>query len=135
MVGFASTNLRRQSGVGSRDYGRFRVAAFRARTWVCSARGESAQKKGRAMMADNLRRLEFMTEPELRELMENYAIALEIIAEKMHVEKPRFCLVVFNDPKVAQYIANCERDCMIEAMRETAERLDKRETVERVRFD
>jgi hypothetical protein len=42
-----------------------------------------------------------------------------------------FVLVLFNDPKVAQYVSNCTRESMIEAMRETADRLERNLDVKR----
>lgn len=78
-----------------------------------------------------MKRLEHMTEPELKELMQNMGAAIEFTAHHLGVEKPRFVLVLFNDPKVAQYVANCERAGIIEAMRETAGRLERREDVPR----
>lgn len=78
-----------------------------------------------------MKRLEDMTEPELRELCSFCAEAIEQTAEFLKVEKPLFALVLFNDPKVAQYIGNCERSAIIEAMRVTADRLEQREDVTR----
>lgn len=43
-----------------------------------------------------------------------------------------FMLVVFDDPGVAQYVSNCDRQNMVKAMRETADRLEQRETIDRV---
>ncbi len=76
-------------------------------------------------------RLEDMTEPELGFMMTQMASAIEVVAKVLGVEKPHFCLVVFNDPKVAQYIANCERADIIKSMRETADRLERRQDVPR----
>jgi hypothetical protein len=78
-----------------------------------------------------MKRLEDMTEPELEQLMTLASHAVEEAAKVLGVEKPLFCLMMFNDPRVAQYIANCERASVIEAMRETADRLERREDVER----
>jgi hypothetical protein len=77
------------------------------------------------------KRLEDMTEPELRELMTAFVEQLKVVAAVMGVEGPQFCLVVFNDPKVAQYAANCDRSDMILAMREAADRLEKHQDVTR----
>ena len=73
-----------------------------------------------------LRRLEDMTEPELAELMRTMARAVEAAAANLGVERPLFALVAFNDPASAQYIGNCERSDMIRAMRETADRLQRK---------
>jgi hypothetical protein len=81
------------------------------------------------------RTLRDMDEVELGELMRALAEAVQFTAtEIMHVERPHFVLVVFNDPEVAQYVCNCERSTMIAAMRETADRLERRDDVERVPF-
>ena len=78
-----------------------------------------------------MKRLEDMNEVELRQLMTRMAQGVELAAKKLGVEKPHFALVVFNDPKVGQYISNCERASMIQALRETANRLENREDVPR----
>lgn len=71
------------------------------------------------------------TEVELRELMIRCAKGIERATHDTVEGKPLFVLVLFNDPKIAQYISNCERPSMIEAMRETADRLERREDVPR----
>ena len=76
-------------------------------------------------------KLEDMTEPELKTLMNACGKALMAEAVKHGVGKPLFALLLFNDPKVAQYIGNCERKTMIEALREAADRLESREDVTR----
>ena len=76
-------------------------------------------------------KLEHMTEVELKLLMNATCRAVEQTFLRLAVEKPQFVLVVFNDPKVAQYAANCERASMIEAMRETADRLENQQDVTR----
>jgi hypothetical protein len=78
-----------------------------------------------------MKQLEHMTEPELRELMTALAKAIEAKTQDLKVEKPLFVLVLFNDPKVGQYISNCRREDCIKAMRETASRLEKRQDVPR----
>ena len=78
-----------------------------------------------------MKRLEHMTEPELREFLNTLAGGIELMASELGVEKPHFCLVVFNDPKVAQYVSNCRRGDIIQAMRETANRLASKEDVTR----
>lgn len=57
------------------------------------------------------KRLSDMTEPELREGL--------------------FVLVAFDDPGLAQYISNCDRDNMVRSLRECADRLEAREDVTR----
>jgi len=78
-----------------------------------------------------MKTLETMTEPELRELCTAMAKAVEAAAQQLDVEQPHFCLVLFNDPKIAQYVSNCRREDIILAMRETANRLEKRQDVSR----
>ena len=78
-----------------------------------------------------MKRLEDMTEPELRELMTACGRQLEATFAVLEVEKPLFVLVPFNDPAIAQYIANCRREDIITAMRETADRLESRQDVTR----
>jgi enoyl-CoA hydratase/carnithine racemase len=78
-----------------------------------------------------MKQLEFMTEAELHEFCTGCAAALELVADMQGVERPYFALVLFNDPKVGQYISNCTRETMIQALRETAERLEKNQDVGR----
>lgn len=72
-------------------------------------------------------------EQELRELFN--AVAQHITAMLPPGAGPNgramFALLVFDDPKLAQYVSSCERSCMIEAMRECAGRLEQREDVRR----
>ncbi len=77
------------------------------------------------------REFKYMTEPELVETMTAFAKAIEQTAEKMGVEKPHFALVVFNDPEIGQYIGNCQREDIIKALKEMAERLEKNQYVKR----
>lgn len=76
-------------------------------------------------------RLEDMTEAELRPLLDTMGKTLELVAAKFGVERPYFALLLFNDPKVAQYVCNCRRADVIQAMRECADRLESREDVPR----
>ena len=77
------------------------------------------------------RTLETMTEPELRELCNALAKQIEAVCAVLEVERPHFALLLFNDPKIAQYVCNCQRADVIKAMRETAERLEKKQDVQR----
>lgn len=74
-----------------------------------------------------MKKLEDMTEPELRELCNLAANSIVAAAEYLKVEKPHFVLLLFNDPAVAQYVCNCERADVIKAMQECANRLENRE--------
>jgi hypothetical protein len=78
--------------------------------------------------------LKNMTEPELAKLMTGMARSIENVAKSQRVERPSFTLLVFDNAGVTQYISNCERESMILAMRETADRLERREEVDRVAF-
>jgi len=79
-----------------------------------------------------MKRLEDMTEPELRDLMNTMGRAIECVAvDEFGVEKPLFALLLFNDPKVAQWMSNCQRGDVIAAMRETADRLERNQDVTR----
>jgi len=72
-----------------------------------------------------------MTEPELASLMRAMADGVEQAARDQGVEKPLFALLVFNDPAIAQYIANCQRVDVIKAMEECAARLRAKQDVPR----
>jgi hypothetical protein len=76
-----------------------------------------------------------MTEPELGSLMRQAARQVVSVANDLGVEKPLFVLLLFNDPQVAQYIANCDRSDVIKAMRETADRLERRQDASSVPFN
>lgn len=78
-------------------------------------------------------KLENMTEPQLKKLMLDCAHALDFVIQKQHRidGRPQWVLVVFNDPKVGQYISSCERESMIKAMKETVWRLENKEDIPR----
>lgn len=76
------------------------------------------------------KRFQNMTEPELAAVMRRAADA----AQQVLPPRSLFVLISFDDPAVAQYIANAQRTDVIRALRELADRLDQRETVERVPF-
>lgn len=78
-----------------------------------------------------MKKLEDMTEPELQRLMQAMGAAVECAAEYEGVERPMFCLLLFNDPAAVQYVANCERPEIIKAMRECADRLERKEDIPR----
>ena len=78
-----------------------------------------------------MEKLQDMTEPELRDFMNLISTVIVKTAEKLGVEKPEFCLLMFNDPKVTQYAANCTRSSMIEAMKETIKRFEANEDIPR----
>jgi hypothetical protein len=78
-----------------------------------------------------VKRLEDMDEPELRTLMNVTCHGIEASAEVCGVERPLFVVVLFNDPKIAQYASNANRSDIVRAMRETADRLERRQDVAR----
>jgi hypothetical protein len=78
-----------------------------------------------------MRRLEDMTEPELRTLLHTLASQIVATATTLGVEKPLFALVLFNDPKLGQYVSNGTREDVIKGLRECADRLEHHEDVER----
>lgn len=75
--------------------------------------------------------LEEMTEPQLAQLMNDLAGVIHLILGDRIGERPRFTLLLWNDPALGQYISNCNRDDMIQALRETADRLERNEDVPR----
>lgn len=76
-----------------------------------------------------MKKLEYMTEPELKKFMNYLAGGIEFMASEMGIEKPLFALIVFNDPAIGQYVANCNREDIIKALRETANRLESEQDV------
>jgi len=75
--------------------------------------------------------LENMTEPELRDLLDNCGHAILDVAQAKDVQKLLFVVLLFNDPKVAQYVSNCRRDDIVKALREAADKLEARQDVEK----
>jgi len=77
--------------------------------------------------------IEDMDERELGEMMTRAAKAVERELPPMRGRSGRakFALLVFDDPAVAQYVSNCERRSMIAALREAADRMERREDVVR----
>ena len=77
-------------------------------------------------------KLDEMTEPQLTRLMN---VCATVVREAIHQEtgnsKPMFVILVFDDPKVAQYVSTCNRSTIVEALREAANRLEKREDLSR----
>jgi hypothetical protein len=72
-----------------------------------------------------------MTEPELAELMQALGNQITAVCAILEIEKPSFALLLFNDPAIAQYLANCKRADVIKAMRECADRLERNEDLPR----
>jgi hypothetical protein len=80
-----------------------------------------------------MRTLRDMTEPELRALFNTIALATEdmLPAGPSSNGRALFVLVVFDDPGVGQYVSNANRDDCIKAMREVADRLERRQDIPR----
>lgn len=72
-----------------------------------------------------------MTEPELAAMCQAMSRSIDQIAAGWGVHRPLFALLLFNDPRVAHYVCNCERSDVIQAMRECADRLERQEDVRR----
>ncbi len=73
-----------------------------------------------------------MTEPELRDLMNAVARAVNReLPAPWAGHRSQFVVLVFDDPAVAQYISSCDRSTMVEALRECADRLESREDIPR----
>lgn len=71
-------------------------------------------------------RLEHMTEPELRDVMQNLAKVLSAqLKNRTSVEVPLFVLLVFDDPALVHYVSSCERGTVKEAMTELLARWGK----------
>lgn len=82
-----------------------------------------------------MKRLMDMTEPELKRYMQLLAEATGSIMPLDRDGKTPclFCVLVFDDMEggVTQYVSNADRPGMIKALRETADRLEKREDLPR----
>jgi hypothetical protein len=74
-----------------------------------------------------------MTEPQLRDLMDSVGRSVESTAAgyPFRIKHPLFVTLLFNDPKVAQYVCNCNRSDMIKALREAADKLEQQQDVPR----
>lgn len=52
-----------------------------------------------------MQRLEDMTEPELVQVCGLAGKAIETMFQILGIERPRFALLLFNDPKVTQFVS------------------------------
>jgi len=76
--------------------------------------------------------LEFLDEVELGNLMTGIARTIQFqLPDRQDGQRSAFALLVFDDPKVAQYISSCHRDDVIVAMRACADRIERKEDVRR----
>jgi hypothetical protein len=78
-----------------------------------------------------VKKLEHMTEPEIKEFCAACAVQMRVVASVFEVENPLFVLLLFNDPKIAQYVSNCQRVTIVQALREAADRLERSQDVPR----
>ena len=84
-----------------------------------------------------MKRLIDMTEPELFGYFNALASTIETLLPAEVVPcagrngRCLFALLVFDDPGIAQYVSNAQREDIIKAMRECADRLERREVIER----
>lgn len=81
-------------------------------------------------------RLEDMTEPELRAVFDYVGEGVLHSLRNAGVDSVdggpnRFVLVVFDDPKISQYVSSCSRDSMILALKEMVARLEAGDVVTR----
>lgn len=77
-----------------------------------------------------------MTEPELADYFNHLAAMVESVlpAGSSHSGHALFVLLVFDDPKITQYVSNCDRANIVQALRECADRLEYKEIIQRVAF-
>lgn len=79
-----------------------------------------------------MKKLIDMTGPEIEEYMRLLAASTEAVLPAGPSKSGRalFVLLVFDDPGLAQYVSNCSRENMVKALRECADRLERRETID-----
>lgn len=66
----------------------------------------------------------------ITEVMQSIARRVDLILRKNYPgDKRGFCVIVFNfnNPGISHYVSNADREDMIKALRETADRLEKRQ--------
>lgn len=81
-----------------------------------------------------MKQLNLMTEAELSVVMTAAADSVMGSFAAGEVETPLFCLIVFNNITNTQYISNCRRDEVIGALREVADRLERKQELARQEF-
>jgi len=64
-------------------------------------------------------------------IMRQIGLTIEDILQDVSLEKMGFCLIVFefNKPGISNYISNAQRLNMIEALKETVDRLEKNQDI------
>lgn len=80
-----------------------------------------------------MRKLIEMTEPELKDYMSGMAALIDSVMPASDNERGKslFVLLVFDDPGLAQYVSSCDRENMVQALREAADRIESREDIPR----
>ncbi len=72
-----------------------------------------------------------LNEPTMKFMLDKMGKSIENVAAQHQVDKPKFALLLFDDPGLGQYCCNCERKDVITALRETADRLERKEDIPR----
>jgi len=103
---------------------------------ICSHCGLTLRKLTEAGMVDrdgHPLTMADMTEPQLELVMKNLACRTEAALPPGPSPngKMLFTLLVFDEPQGGQYIGNCDRASIIQALRNTADRLEVRQDVPR----
>lgn len=75
--------------------------------------------------------MEDLTEPELRALMNELATTLQRMIRNRVSGVPKFVLLVFNDPKLTQYVSSCQFEDVVKALQETVGRFTSGDYLER----
>ena len=73
-------------------------------------------------------RLEYMTEPDLSEYMKSL---MTLVHERRTEDTVGAMVIVFQEDQITQYVASLDPSTTPQALRELADRLERRETVER----
>jgi hypothetical protein len=81
----------------------------------------------------DIKKIEDMTEPELRDYLYTLGNSLEEILPPGPSKKGKllFTVLLFDESCIAQYLSNANRQDMIKVLRETADRLDAKEDITR----
>lgn len=80
-----------------------------------------------------MKRIADMTQPELRRYFRDLALTIEdeLPPGPSHKGKCLFVLLVMDESQIGQYVSNASRPEIIKTLRETAERLERREDLPR----
>lgn len=80
-----------------------------------------------------MKQLRDMTKSEMRNYFNALARAIEKILPESDNKRGKclFVLLMFDDPSLAQYVSNAERKDITKAMREFANRLERKEDIPR----